>query len=278
MIRKLFYCSAILLSVLSVDAQQIKTPAPSPMQTIKQDFGITNIELSYSRPAMKGRKIFGELVPFGQLWRTGANSATTIKFADDVNVGGKMVKAGEYALFTIPGENEWEIILNKDEAKQGIFGYKESGDVARFKVKSFTVPMTLENLTMQFMDIKGGSVDLRIMWDKTGVTIPITMDVDTKVMAQINDAMNKDSRPYFQAAAYYLETGKDLNQAVTWFDKAIEQNANAYWIHHQKAIALSKLNKKAEAKAAAQKSMDIARQQNNMDYVRLNEKLIASLK
>jgi Tfp pilus assembly protein PilF len=122
------------------------------------------------------------------------------------------------------------------------------------------------------------STDLRIMWDKTAIQIPITMDVDSKVMAQINNAMNKDNRPYFQSAMYYMETGKDLKQALAWFDKAIEQNPNAFWVHHQRANALAKLGRKEEAKATAMKSMELAKQQNNNDYVRLNEKLIASLK
>jgi Protein of unknown function (DUF2911)/Tetratricopeptide repeat len=278
MLKKTLFCFAAACFMIIADAQQIKTPAPSPTQTIKQDFGISTIELTYSRPNMRGRTIFGDLVPYGKLWRTGANAATRIKFADDVNVGGIAVKAGEYALYTIPNQSEWEVILNKGVNNGGIVGYKESEDVARFKVKTMNAPMQAETFTMQFVNVMPSSTDLRIMWDKTAIQVPITMDVDSKVMAQIDNAMNKDNRPYFQSAMYYLETGKDLKQALTWFDKAVEQNPNAFWIHHQRANALAKLGRKEEAKAAAMKSMDLAKQQNNNDYVSLNEKLIVSLK
>jgi tetratricopeptide (TPR) repeat protein len=278
MLKKTLFCIAAVCCILFADAQQIKTPPASPTQTIKQDFAISTIELTYSRPNMRGRTIFGDLVPYGKLWRTGANAATRIKFADDVSVGGVALKAGEYVLYTIPNQQEWEVILNKGLSNWGIDGYKESEDVARFKVKPMNAPMQVETFTMQFINVMPSSTDLRIMWDKTAIQIPITMDVDSKVMAQINNAMNKDNRPYFQSAMYYMETGKDLKQALAWFDKAIEQNPNAFWIHHQRANALAKLGRKEEAKTTAMKSMELAKQQNNNDYVRLNEKLIASLK
>ncbi|MEJ7675520.1 MAG: tetratricopeptide repeat protein [Chitinophagaceae bacterium] len=137
---------------------------------------------------------------------------------------------------------------------------------------------TVENFTMQFANVKPTSTDLHIMWDKTAVAIPITTDIDKRIMAQIDNAMNKDSRPYFQSAMYYMENGKDMNQSLQWFDKAIEQNPKGYWIYHQKANALAKMGRKAEAKSIAQKSMDMAREEKNDDYVRLNEKLMADLK
>ena len=269
--------TALICLIVAVASAQLKTPAPSPTQTIKQDFGLSSIELVYSRPGMKGRKIFGDLVPWNKVWRTGANSATRIKFNDDVLIGGQALKAGEYAIYTVPNENEWEVIINKGSANWGT-EYKMEDDIFRVKVKPMKLDQSVESFTMQFGNVKPTSADLQIMWDKTAVAIPITTDIDKKVMAQINSQVIKDSRPYFQSAMYYLENGKDLNQAVQWFDKAIEQNPNGYWIYHQKANALAKLGKKAEAKAVAQKSMDIARQEKNDDYVRLNEKLLAELK
>ena len=269
--------TALICLIVAVASAQLKTPAPSPTQTIKQDFGLSSIELVYSRPGMKGRKIFGDLVPWNKVWRTGANSATRIKFTDDVMIGGQALKAGEYAIYTVPNENEWEVIINKGSANWGT-EYKMEDDIFRVKVKPMKLDQSVESFTMQFGNVKPTSADLQIMWDKTAVAIPITTDIDKKVMAQINSQVIKDSRPYFQSAMYYLENGKDLNQAVQWFDKAIEQNPNGYWIYHQKANALAKLGKKAEAKAVAQKSMDIARQEKNDDYVRLNEKLLAELK
>ncbi|MBD0331346.1 MAG: DUF2911 domain-containing protein, partial [Chitinophagaceae bacterium] len=194
-----------------------------------------------------------------------------------VTIAGQALKAGEYAIYTIPNETEWDIIINKGSENWGT-EYKQTEDVFRVKVKPTKIQNPIETFTMQFDNITPASTDLTLMWEKTAVSIPIKTDVDAKVMAQINDIMNKDNRPYFQAAYYYLQTGKDLNQALTWFDKAIEQNQNAYWAYHQKANTLAKLGKKAEAKAAAQTSMELARKENNEDYVRLNEKLLASLK
>lgn len=268
---------AVFCFIALTSSAQIRTPAPSTTQTIKQDFGLSSVELTYSRPTMKGRKIFGELVPYGKLWRTGANAPTRIKFADSVTIGGQGVKAGEYSIYTIPNADEWEIILNKS-VTGGVNDYKAGDDVARLKVKPMTMSMPAEAFTMQFANIKSSTIDLHLMWDKTVVAIPITTDVDTKVMGQINDIMNKDNRPYFQAASYYSDNGKDLNQAIKWFDKAIEQNPKAYYMYYQKANTLVKMGKKDEAKMVAQKSMELAREQKNDDYVALNEKLIAGLK
>ena len=272
--RSLIVC---LLCAASVCQAQLKTPAPSPTASIKQDFGISSIELIYSRPGMKGRKIFGDLVPWNEVWRTGANSATRLKFNDDVTFGGQPLKAGEYALYTIPGENEWTIIINKGSANWGT-DYRQPDDVLRVKVKPGALQETIETFTMEFGNVKPTSAELWIMWDKTAVAVPITTDIDKKVMAQIESNVIKDPRPYFQAAMYYLETGKDLNQALTWFDKAIEANPKGFFIYYQKANALAKAGRKDEARATSQKSMQMAKEQNNMDYVRLNEKLLASLK
>jgi hypothetical protein len=275
MLKKLFFCASVCLTFLS-NAQSIKTPQPSPTQTIKQDFGISTVELTYSRPGIKGRKIFGDLVPYGKVWRTGANSATRIKFSDDVMIGGQLLKAGEYAIYTIPGEKEWEVIINKGSANWGT-EYKQEDDLFRVKAVPMKMDEKVESFTMQFANVKPTSMELQIMWDKTAVALPVTVDIDKKIMAQIDNAMNKDNRPYFQSAMYYMESGKDLKQSLAWFDKAIEQNPTAYWIYHQKANALAKLGKKDEAKTTAQKSMDLAKEQKNDDYVELNRKLLASL-
>ncbi len=277
MLQKFLLCLAIFAVANNASSQALKTPAPSPTETIKQDFGLSSVELTYSRPGIKGRKVFGDLVPYGKVWRTGANSATRIKFNDDVTIGGQALKAGEYAIYTVPNVGEWEIIINKGSANWGT-DYKQEDDLFRVKVKPMKMDATAETFTMQFANIKPASMELHIMWDKTAVAVPIATDIDSKVMAQINTLMNKDNRPYFNAAMYYLESGKDLNQAVTWFDKAIEQNPKAYWVYHQKANALAKLGKKEEAKLTANKSMELAKEQKNDDYVALNEKLLASLK
>jgi hypothetical protein len=277
MIRKLFFAAIICTAFSALEAQQLKTPAPSPTQTVQQDFGISSMQLIYSRPGMRGRKVFGDLVPYGKVWRTGANAATRIKFNDDVSIGGQPLKAGEYALFTVPRENEWEVIINKGSANWGT-EYKQEDDLVRVKVRPMKLNDAVETFTMQFENLKPTSADLKIMWEKTAVAVPITTDIDKKVMAQIDALMNKDNRPYFAAAMYYMEAGKDMNQALSWLNKALEQNPNAFWIHHQKANALAKLGKKDEARQAANKSIELAKAQKNDDYVKLNEKLLDSLK
>ena len=262
----------------SVDAQTLRTPAPSPTQNIKQDFALSTVELSYSRPAVKQRKIFGDLVPYGKVWRTGANQATTISFGEEVTFGGKKVPAGKYGLLTIPNTGEWTVILTKQLDVTGPSAYKQDQDVARVTVTPDEMPFAIESFMMVFDNITSSSMDLIMLWDKTAVRVPIKSDVETKVMAQIDNLMNKDNRPYFNAAMYYLDNGKDLNKAVTWFDKAIEQNPKGFWIYHQKANALAKLGKKQEAITTANKSIELAKEAKNDDYVALNQKLLATLK
>ena len=277
--KKIFY--AIVATVLvnfGVDAQAIKTPAPSTTQTIKQDFALSSIEIVYSRPNMKGRVVFGDLAPMGKLWRTGANAATKVTFGEDVKVGGVAVKAGSYVLYTIPNKDEWEVILNKGLNNWGVDGYKAEEDVAKFTVKPMILPMNVETFTMQITDVMPASANIQIMWEKTAVAIPVTADIDPKILKSIENAMNVDNRPYFQAASYYFETGKDLTKALTWADKAIENNPKAFWIMHLKAKIQAKLGDKASAKATALKSIESAKEAKNDDYVALNEKLIISMK
>jgi hypothetical protein len=274
--RKLFITAIAAFTLCIADAQ-LKTPAPSPTQTIKQDFGLANVELSYSRPGIKGRKIFGDLVPFGKVWRTGANSATTLTFGDAVTIGGTKIPAGKYGLLTIPDKKNWIIIISKQTDVTSPADYKQDQDLVRTEVKTMDMDNSLETFTMQFANVKPSTCELHIMWDKTVVALPIATDVETKVMAQIDQLMNKDNRPYFNAAMYYMDNGKDLNQALAWFDKAVELQPNAFFIHHQRANCLARLGKKDEAKAAAEKSKALAIEQKNDDYVRLNDKLLAEL-
>ncbi len=259
-------------------AQSLNTPQPSTTQTIKQNFGLSSIELSYSRPNMKGRTVMGNLVPFGKVWRTGANSATTLAFGDDVTIGNKLVAAGKYGLVTIPGKDSWVLIITKQLDVTSPSAYKEESDVVRVTVVPTTLKDKVETFTMQFENVKSNTCSLDLMWENTSVSLPISTDVDTKVMKQIENIMTKDNLPYFNAGMYYLENGKDLNQALTWFNKAADQNPTAFWIQHQKANCLAKLGKKTEAIAAATKSLELATEAKNSDYVKLNEDLLKSLK
>jgi hypothetical protein len=278
MLKRILICSALAAIVATTNAQTLQTPQPSPTQTIKQNFGIGSIELSYSRPGMKGRKIFGDLVPFGNVWRTGANNATTLTFSDSVTIGNTKLAPGQYGLLSIPDRDQWTFIITKQLDVTSPAAYKQESDAARVVVKPTSLKEPVETFTMQFANVKPNRTDLQLMWENTAVSLPISTDVDSRIMAQINDALNSDNRPYFQSALYYLENGKDLNQAVAWFDKAIAQNPKAFWVYHQKANALAKLGKKEDARKTALKSIELAKEQNNSDYVQLNEKLIASLK
>jgi hypothetical protein len=263
---------------LSGYSQQLTTPAPSPPQYVKQNFGLSSIELSYSRPGVKGRKIFGDLVPYGKVWRTGANDATTITFGDDVIIDGKKIPAGKYGLLTIPGESEWTIIISKQLDVTNPASYKQDQDLIRTTVKTVELPFSLENFSILFNNVTTSTCDLDLIWDKTMVSLPIKTEIDANIMAQIDNAMNKDNRPYFGAAMYYMENGKDLNKSLEWFNKAAEQNPKGFFIFYQKARCQAKLGKKQDAIATAQKSIELAKEANNNDYVALNEKLIASLK
>jgi hypothetical protein len=276
---KKILCVLALVSLFfgNASSQQLRTPAPSPPQFVRQDFGLSAIELSYSRPLVKGRKIFGDLVPFGKVWRTGANQATTIQFGDDVTIEGTKVPAGKYGLLTIPGEMEWTIILTKQLDVTNPSAYKQDQDLARFQEKTIDLPFSIENFTIMFNNVSSNSCDLELIWDKTIVTLPVKMDIDSKIMAQIDNAMNKDNHPYYSAAIYYLDNGKDLNKALEWFNKATEQDPAAFFVYYQKARCEAKLGRKKDAMTSAQKSMQLAKEANNQDYVTLNEKLIANL-
>ncbi len=275
--KNLFFSIVCLFMSIGMNAQ-VKMPAPSPTQTIKQDFAMGNIELTYSRPSAKGRKVFGDLVPYNKLWRTGANGATIIKFSDPVEIKGKRVDTGSYALYTIPGAESWEIILNKGLKNWGVDGYKESEDVIRIMVEPMKMKNNIETFTMQFADIKGESCELHIMWAKTAVVIPITASIREKVKAQIEAAMQTEKKPYWQAAQFYNEYEKNSTKALEYASKAVEANPKAFWIWLYKARIQKDLGDKAGALVSAQKSLELATAEKNDDYIKMNEELIKKLK
>lgn len=258
-------------------AQSLTTPQPSPTQTVKQNFSTGSIELSYSRPAKKGRTIFGDLVPYGAVWRTGANGATTLTFTDDVTIGGKEIKAGKYGLLSIPNADKWTLIITKDVNITSPADYKQENDVARVEATATALPFSIENFTINFADISGGKVTVELMWDKTYVSFPITTNTEARVMKQIDNVMNKDNKPYFSAASYYYDNGKDLGQALTWVNKAIDSNKEAFWMYMLKARILAKQGDKAGAKAAATSVVELATKAQNNDYVKMANDLIKTL-
>ena len=258
---------------------QVNMPAPSPTQTIRQDFGMGRIELTYSRPSVKGRKLFkenSELAPLGKLWRTGANAATKIRFTDKVMMGGKSIDSGTYVLYTIPNKGNWDIILNKGLGNWGVDGYKESEDVVRFKVPSHSMKPAAETLTMQIDDINPESAALHIAWGGTGVKVPITTNVKDRLRAQIETSLKGDKKPmpYQQAANFYYEWDKDYAKALEYANKAVADNPKAFWLHLLKARIQKDMGDKTGAKASAQKTIEIATEAKNDDYVRMANDLL----
>lgn len=277
--KKFLLLAFALISIeSSIQAQTVKVPAPSPGQTIKQDFALSTIEISYSRPGVKDRVIFGDVVPFGSVWRTGANAATTVSFGDSVTIGGVKIGPGKYGLLTIPGQAEWVVIISKNTTVTSADSYKQEEDIVRVKVKPSSITEKVETFTIQLANMKATSCDIQLIWDKTLVSLPVSTEIDARIMKDIQKYVVGDNRPYAAAASYYMENGKDLKQALEWFDKAIASNPQAYWTVHQKANCQAKLGMKKEAIETATKSMMMAKEEGDAAYVRLNEKLITSLK
>lgn len=276
--KKLFLGLAALAVFNFTQAQGLKTPSASTSQTVKQEFGLGSIELSYSRPNTKGRTIFGDLVPFGAVWRTGANTATTLTFSEEVIIGGKKIPAGKYGLLSIPGAAEWTIIITKQLDVTSPSAYKQEMDVVRVTAPTVAMPYSVESFMIFFENVSTNSLELMMIWEKTAVSLPIKVDIDSKIMAQIDNLMNTDNKPYFNAAMYYIDNNKDLNKAAGWLEQATTQTPNAYWVWYQKARCLALLGKKAEAMTASVKSLELAKAGKNPDYVTLNEKLQSTLK
>jgi tetratricopeptide (TPR) repeat protein len=245
----------------AAEEKKIEFPAASQHSVVKQRVGLTDVEIDYSRPNKNNREIFGGLVPYGKLWRTGANAVTRIKFSKPVTLGHKELPAGEYALFTIPTADEWTIIISKDATVQSAADYKEENDAARITVKPATIPDAIETFTIGLGDVKGASATLNFFWDKTRVPVKLTTDDLEQVSKQLEGAINAksplDPRTAYQAAAFYYDNDKDMNQAARWIDQALEKNPDAYFMHYKKAQIQAKLGDKKAAVASAQKAIDI---------------------
>ena len=279
-INKLTLAIALVaMSIFSAGAQTLKTPAPSPLQTLKQAFALSDITIEYSRPSAKGRVVFGDVVPFGKIWRTGANGATKITFGEDVKVEGTKVAAGTYAIYSIPNKDNWEIMLYKDLKLGGnVADYKKENEVLRMVVKTSAVTEKVETFTINVANITPTTSSIEFTWEKTRVNMNIVADIDSTIMKTIDATVNTDNRPYFAAASYYFENGKDLKVALEWVNKAIEQNPKAYWVMALKGKIEVKLADKAAATATAEKVIAMAKEGKNDDYVKIGEKILADAK
>lgn len=281
--KQVVYFLTILSSIVfnGAIAQQINMPQASPSAKISQKIGLTDVSIEYARPSMKGRKIFGELVPYGDVWRTGANAATLLSFSTDVKIEGQPVNAGVYALYSIPDKEEWTIILSSNTKLWGAVGYNATDDVLRVNVKSGKTGQRYETMEFNFVDMTDNSAFVAIKWENTKVSFKIETEVDDIVMAQIKElVIDKDvTNPglYYQAANYYYINNKDLRMAYDWINKSVADDSK-YWTMHLKAKIEADLGMKKEAIESANKSMEMAKEAKNPDYVGLNERLIRSLR
>jgi hypothetical protein len=254
---------------------QISTPAPSPVGKLEQKVGLGTITIEYSRPSKKDRIVFGDLVPYGKTWRTGANASTKVTFSDDVEFGGIKVAKGTYALFTIPGENEWDVILYSDLTTWGVAEpYDVTKEVAHIKVTPELIPYTVETFLIDVNDLRNESASINLVWETTMVTIKLRFDTDSKVVKSIEKVMaGPSSNDYYNAARYYYDTNKDMNLALTWVQKANQMDPQ-FWKLRVEALILARLGRKPEAIAVAEKSKAMAIEAKNDEYVKMNEESI----
>lgn len=275
----------VLLAVGLIANAQVQTPQASPAGSVSTVVGLTDVKVDYFRPSAKGRTIFGEgsaLIPYGSIWRTGANSGTKITFGDDVKVEGIDVPKGEYLIYTWPGASEWTISLYKDISLGGnTGGYDKSKEAANFKVKSEKLTSKVETLTINIGDISADSktAAVQIAWENTSVKFTIGVDYDTKVMKSIEASTKVNPNNYFSAAVYFLENGKDPKQALEWINKSLEGNANPpYWMLYQKARIQKANGDKAGAMSTSNASLEAAKKAGNRDYENMNMDLQKTLK
>ena len=271
---------ALILITTFTNAQTIKTPAASPQQTVTQDFGLGQIKIEYGRPGVKDRVIFGELVPFNQPWRTGANGSTKITFTDSVKVNGTAVAPGTFAMYTIPSQTEWDIIFSKDlSIGANVADYKPADEIIHFKVKPTVMNDKMETFTININSIKNTSCIIDLMWDKTKVSFPVTTEIESKIEKQIaKELAPGDNKPYYAAANYYFNNGKDLNKALEWATKAVANNPDAYWMSYLKAEIQMKQKDYSGTIKSAELSLAKAREDKNDEFIKFNEKLIAEAK
>ncbi len=277
--KKLLFFFAFVISNLFSFAQ-IRMPAPSSTQIIKQDFGLSSIELTYSRPNLKGRKIIGAVEPWNVLWRTGANAATKITFNDAVQIGNTKIDSGSYAMYTIPQKNgTWQFIINKGYKNSGVTGYTQSEDILRMDVKANKNTQKIETLTMQFGNVLPESCILNIAWEDFNLAIPITTNIKDRIRAQIESALMSDKRPYWQAAQYYNDYENNKTKALEMINMAIAQNDKpAFYQVYYKAKLQKELGDKKGAVETAKHSLDLSKEAKNDTYVLMNQKLIDELK
>lgn len=253
---------------------QIETPAPSPSASLEQQVGLTKVTIKYSRPGMKGRTIFGDLVPFGETWRTGANANTTISFDTKVSIAGQELEKGTYAIYTVPKKDAWDVIFYKDSNNWGVPQNWDDSKVAlKATAKVEEMPVDVETFTIMIGNIKNDSAVLSFVWENTAASLKVNVPSEEMAMASIDRVMNGPTAgDYFAAASYFHDQKKDLQKAYEWIKKAVEiGDPSAYWILRRKSLIEADLGMKSEAIATAKRSLAEAEKAGNQDYVKMNK-------
>lgn len=274
--KKILLFTLVITMSYAVNAQ-INTPAPSPFSKIEQKVGLTDVTLEYSRPSMRGRTIFGDLVPFGKVWRTGANANTKITFSDDVMIGDKTLKAGSYAIFTIPQADKWEVVFYT-ETGGGAPNELDMDKVAASVIAEvIPLSMDIQSFTMSFDDVTSSSAVIGILWEKSYVGVKFNVPTDDAVMAAIDKALSGPGfGDYYAAASYYFAEGKDISKAKEWIDKAMSMTKSPrYWQLRQQSLIYAAAGDKKGAIEIAKKSLAAAEEAGNGDYVKMNKESIA---
>ena len=279
--KKHFILSLFFFLSLFISNAQIKTPKASPACEISQTVGVSKISITYCRPGVKNRVVFGDLVPYDKIWRTGANKATKISFSQDVKIDGKELTAGDYSLFTIPTEKEWTIIFNKELNLWGTGDYSQDKDALRIKVPSISLENHVESFTIDFNSFNSFGAELSLSWEKTKVNIPIYTNAVEQIQKEYTALLvdGPDANTYYKGARFFLENNLDMELALKWIDLAIEKRPDAFWMSYQKAKILGELGKTKEAISVAKKVVEMAEAaENSYGYEKKGEKLITSLK
>ncbi|MEP3837032.1 MAG: DUF2911 domain-containing protein [Algibacter sp.] len=253
---------------------QIATPQPSPFSKLEQKVGVTDVTIEYSRPGVKDRTIFGDLVPYGKIWRTGANARTKITFSTDAVVDGQTLKAGSYSIFTIPNADSWDVIFYNDGKESGTPKDLDGKYVAaKTNVKSHEIPFNVESFTIDINNLSSTGARLEFIWAKTWVGLDFTVPTDIQVTASIDHVMNGPSfEDYYASATYYLENDKDINKAKIWIDKAIDMTKDnpRFWYLRKQALIHAKAGDTKTAIVAAKASLELAKKADNAGYVKMN--------
>ncbi len=275
--KKLLLITLAFTMSYAVNAQ-LETPAPSPFSKVKQTVGLTDVKLEYSRPSMRDRTIFGGLVPYGKVWRTGANARTKITFSDDVTIGGTSVKAGSYAILTIPEATKWDVIFYTDHESGGApTELDETKVAARVTVDVYPMEMDIQSFTISFDDLTSSSAVIGMLWERAYVGVKFEVPTDKAVMTSIDKVMKGPGfGDYYAAASYFLSEGKDINKAKKWIDKAMAMNDNPrFWQLRQQSLIYAAAGDKAGAVELAKKSLAASEKAGNADYIKMNKDSIA---